>query len=61
MLWQRVVTAAVLIPLIIVAVLLLDSPGLALLLGALAPLRRAGGTAALGIAALARYPQLTML
>ncbi|MGD8955706.1 MAG: FtsX-like permease family protein [Chromatiaceae bacterium] len=32
-----------------------------LLLGALAPLRRAGGTAALGIAALARYPQLTML
>ncbi len=32
-----------------------------LLLTALAPLRRAGGTAALGLAALARYPQLTLL
>jgi putative ABC transport system permease protein len=32
-----------------------------LLLAALAPLRRAGGTAAMGLAALARYPQLTLL
>ena len=32
-----------------------------LMLGLLAPLRRAGGTAALGLAALARYPQLTLL
>ena len=32
-----------------------------LLLVVLAPLRRAGGTAALGLAALARYPQLTLL
>jgi len=32
-----------------------------LLLALLAPLRRAGGTAALGLAALARYPQLTLL
>jgi len=32
-----------------------------LLLKALAPLRRAGGTVALGLAALARYPQLTLL
>jgi putative ABC transport system permease protein len=32
-----------------------------LLLVALRPLRRAGGTAALGLAALARYPQLTLL
>jgi putative ABC transport system permease protein len=32
-----------------------------LLLRLLAPLRRTGGTAALGLAALARYPQLTLL
>ena len=32
-----------------------------LMLGLLSPLRRTGGTAALGLAALARYPQLTLL
>ncbi len=32
-----------------------------LMLALLAPLRRTGGTAALGLAALARYPQLTLL
>ena len=45
---------------LIAAVLLLMLAG-RLLLFFLAPLRRAGGTAALGLAALARYPQLTLL
>lgn len=45
---------------LVVALALLMLAG-RLLLSLLAPLRRAGGTAALGLAALARYPQLTLL
>jgi len=45
---------------LIVALTLLMLAG-RLLLGLLAPLRRTGGAAALGLASLARYPQLTLL
>lgn len=45
---------------LLAALLLLMSAGW-LLLRLLSPLRRAGGTAAMGLAALVRYPQLTLL
>jgi len=62
MLWQvqdRRLAAAMALALIATLVVLMLAGRL--LLALLAPLRRAGGTAALGLAALARYPQLTLL
>jgi putative ABC transport system permease protein len=62
MVWQvqdlRLATAIALA--VLVALLLLMASG-RLMLSLLRPLRRTGGTAALGLAALARYPQLTLL
>ncbi len=62
MIWQvRDVRLAVAIALAVIAALASLMLAGRLLLFMLAPLRRTGGTAALGLAALARYPQLTLL
>ncbi len=62
MIWQvRDLRLATSIALAVFAALLLLMLAGYLMLRALAPLRRTGGTAALGLAALARYPQLTLL
>lgn len=62
MVWQvRDTRLATGMALALVAALLSLALAGRLLLAALAPLRRAGGNATLGLAALARYPQLTLL
>jgi putative ABC transport system permease protein len=62
MLWQvRDLRLATGMALALLASLLVFMFAGRLLLGLLAPLRRLGGAAAIGLAALARYPQLTLL
>ncbi|MCB1925798.1 MAG: FtsX-like permease family protein [Gammaproteobacteria bacterium] len=62
MAWQvRDARLAVAMALALLATLLVLMGAGRLLLRLLAPLRRTGGSAALGLAALARYPQLTLL